>query len=136
MTATARIFDHWPLLAELGNYWILWGSVATYPSTRPSPFSCAIAALEVVDHWYGLFGVNWFHFARSATDGVNSPSTGLDLVNVPISGVAGEDVATVVAGIAWKPTPQLELASGFEFPVSQRTDTLQNRVYMGITLRY
>ena len=40
---------------------------------------------EVVDHWYGLVGVNWFHWMSSGAN-IGSSVTGMDLVSVPASG--------------------------------------------------
>ncbi len=91
---------------------------------------------EVVDHWYGLFGVNWFQTVRSATNGIGAIVTALDLIDIPASGVTGNDFTTAVAGIAWKPSSHFELASGFEFPLTDRTDILHNRAYAEITFRY
>ena len=48
--------------------------------------------VEVFDHWYGLFGVNWFHWMRDAGVGLPIPVTGLDLLNLPVAGAAGTDV--------------------------------------------
>jgi hypothetical protein len=91
---------------------------------------------EVVDHWYGLFGVNWFHWLRSAGANVGSSVTGLDLVNVPAGGVAGSDVVTCLVGLKWKPSRHLEVGSGFEFPLTDREDILRNRLYVDAIFRY
>jgi hypothetical protein len=91
---------------------------------------------EVARGWYGLCGVNWFHWMRSA--GLNSGSTvtALDLINIPVSGVAGDNVVTGLVGVKWKPNPHVELGSGFEFPLTDRTDILRNRLYIDAIIRY
>ncbi len=91
---------------------------------------------EIAQGWYPLCGVNWFHWMRSA--GLNSGSnvTGLDLINIPVTGVAGQNVVTGVVGLKYKPNPHVELASGFEFPLTDRTDILRNRLYVDAIFRY
>jgi hypothetical protein len=91
---------------------------------------------EVADGWYGLLGVNWFHWMRSAGANIGAPVTGLDLINLPVSGVAGDDVVTGVVGTKLKPSRHVELGVGYEFPMSNRTDILENRLYADVTLRY
>jgi hypothetical protein len=91
---------------------------------------------EVVDRWYGLFGVNWYRWMRSANNPVGAPVTGLDLLNIPVTGVAGTNVVTAVVGVKWKPSSHLEIGSGFEFPLTNRTDILHNRLYADVVLRY
>jgi hypothetical protein len=91
---------------------------------------------EVVDHWYGLFGVNWFHWMRNAGVGLQDSVAGLDTMNIPVGNVAGTDVASAVAGIKYKPSSHLELGTGFEIPVTERTDILHNRLYVDLILRY
>lgn len=91
---------------------------------------------EVVNHWYGLVGINWFHWMRSGGVGIPAPVTGLDLINLPIGGIAGKDVVTTVIGAKWKPGAHCELGSGFEFPLTNRTDILHNRLYADVIFRY
>ncbi len=91
---------------------------------------------EVAQGWYGLCGVNWFHWMRSAGLDIGAPVTGLDLLNLPVSGVAGENVVTGLLGLKWKPNPHVEIGSGFEFPLTDRTDVLRNRLYFDAILRY
>jgi hypothetical protein len=89
---------------------------------------------EVVDHWYGVFGTNWFHWMGSG--GLQSSVTALDLIDIPAAGVAGTDVATCAAGIKWKPSNHLEFGTGFEVPLTERTDILRNRLYADLIFRY
>jgi hypothetical protein len=91
---------------------------------------------EVVDRWYGLFGLNWFHTMNSSNLGLVGPITGLDLINLPGADVAGTSVVTGMAGVKFKPSSHLELAAGFEFPLTNRDDILKNRVYADVILRY
>jgi hypothetical protein len=91
---------------------------------------------EFVDRWYGLAGVNWFHWLRSASTPTGIPITGLDLINVPANGVAGADVVTGLVGVKFKPCPGCEIGTGFEFPLTDREDILKNRVYADFIVRY
>jgi hypothetical protein len=91
---------------------------------------------EVVDGIYGLFGINWFHWMQNAKLPTGIPVTGLDLLNLPANGVAGTDVVSGVVGVKLKPSPHCELGTGFEFPLTDRTDILKNRVYADLIFRY
>jgi hypothetical protein len=91
---------------------------------------------EVVDHWYGLFGVNWFHWMNSSNLGLTGPITGLDLIDLPAAGVAGQNVVTGVVGLKWKPSGHLEVATGYEYPMTDNGDILKNRVYADLIFRY
>lgn len=91
---------------------------------------------EIRDGLYLLSGVNWFHWMSNS--GLNSGSsvTGLDILNIPVQGVAGDNVVTGVAGVKLKPSRHLEIGTGFEFPLSNRTDILRNRLYVDFIFRY
>jgi hypothetical protein len=91
---------------------------------------------ELPGHFYPLVGVNWFHWIRNAGNNFTNGITGLDLLNLPTSGVAGTNVVTGVVGAKWKPSGNFELGTGFEFPVTDRTDILRNRVYADVIIRY
>ena len=62
--------------------------------------------------------------------------TGLDLLNLPTGGTAGTNVATAVVGVKWKPSGNIEVGGGFEFPMTDRTDILHNRAYADVVFRY
>ena len=91
---------------------------------------------EVVNHWYGLFGVNWFHWMRNSNNNFTGPIGGLDLINLPAGGVAGSDVVTGMVGVKWKPSGNVEVGTGYEFPFTQNGDILRNRLYVDFILRY
>ena len=91
---------------------------------------------EVVDHIYGLVGLNWYHWMRSSNLNAGAPVTGLDIMNIPITGVAGKNVVTAMVGGKWKPSGNCEIGSGFEFPLTNRTDILKNRLYVDFIFRY
>jgi hypothetical protein len=91
---------------------------------------------ELPGHIYPLAGVNWFHWMRNAGNNFTNGITGVDLINLPTAGVAGTNVVTGIAGVKWKPSGNFELGAGYEFPLTDRTDILHNRVYADAIFRY
>ena len=73
---------------------------------------------------------------RSAGLDATNGLTGLDIVNLPTTGVAGTNVATYVIGARWKPSRHFEVGAGWETPLTQNLDVLQNRVYTDLIVRY
>ena len=131
LTGGAEIFDEGHWLSATGfriptdhN----WGTQLWYWSNQWD--------YEVADGWYGLLGVNWFHWMRSAGVNIGTPVTGLDLMNLPVGGVAGDDVVTGVVGTKFKPNRHVEIGVGYEFPMTNRTDILENRLYADLIFRY
>ncbi|MGD9719852.1 MAG: hypothetical protein AB7O59_01390 [Pirellulales bacterium] len=130
LTGGKQIFDrgHWlsatgfriPLDRNWGTQFWYWSNQWDY---------------EVVDRWYGLLGINWFHW-MSSSNNIGADITGLDLLNVPAGGVAGTNVVSALAGVKWKPRPNVEIGTGFEFPLTNREDILRNRLYVDAILRY
>jgi hypothetical protein len=119
LTGGKQIFDwgHWlsatgfriPLDSNFGTQFWYWSNQWDY---------------ELPGHVYPLIGVNWFHWMKSAGN------------NFTNGGIAGTNVVTGVVGVKWKPNSHVELGSGFEFPLTERTDILQNRVYADLIFRY
>ncbi len=91
---------------------------------------------ELPGHWYPLAGVNWFHYMSSSGLNATNGIGGLDIINLPTYGVAGTNVATGVAGLKWKPTGHFEVGGGYEFPLTNRTDILADRIYFDMIFRY
>lgn len=91
---------------------------------------------EVVDGFYGLVGLNWFHWMNSSALNLGAPVTGLDILNLPSSNVAGTNVVTAMTGVKWKPSAHCEIGTGFEFALTDRTDILRNRLYIDFIVRY
>jgi hypothetical protein len=91
---------------------------------------------ELPGHIYPLVGVNWYHWMRSAGNNFTNGITGLDLLNLPTSGVAGRDAVTSVVGLKWKPSVNVELGGGYEYRLTQNADILNNRVYADVIFRY
>jgi hypothetical protein len=91
---------------------------------------------EVVDGFYGLVGLNWFHFMSSSGLNLGAPVTGLDILNLPNDNVAGTDVVSAMTGVKWKPSAHCEVGTGFEFALSDNRDILRNRLYIDFIVRY
>ena len=91
---------------------------------------------EVVDGFYGLVGLNWFHWMSSSGLDAGAPVTGLDVLNIPNGNAAGTNVVTAMTGVKWKPSAHCEIGSGFEFALTDRTDILRNRLYIDFIVRY
>ena len=131
LTAGKRIFDfgHWlsgagfriPADSNLGTQLFYWSNQWDY---------------QLPNHIYPLVGVNWFHWMRSSPNGFAIPVSGLDLINLPVTNVAGANVVTGVVGAKWKPTGNFEIGSGFEFPLTTHTDIIHNRLYADVIFRY
>ena len=131
LTAGKEIFDNGHWLSATGfripsdsN----WGTQLWYWSNQWD--------YELPNHIYPLAGVNWFHWMRSAGSSIGAPVTGLDLINLPISGIAGANVVSAVVGGKWKPSGNFEVGGGFEVSMSDYTDILQHRVYADVIFRY
>ena len=90
---------------------------------------------QVDDGIYGLVGVNWFHWMRSSGNDFTGNLAELDIMNLPAGDVAGNNVVTGVVGAKWKPGPHCELGSGFEFPLTDRTDILRDRLSVDFIFR-
>ena len=73
---------------------------------------------------------------KSANQDLTGGITALDLINLPASGVAGTNVVTGVVGVRWKPNGHFETGAGYELPLTNRTDILQNRLYADVIFRY
>ncbi|REK09448.1 MAG: hypothetical protein DWQ37_18600 [Planctomycetota bacterium] len=130
LTGGAQIFENAHWLSATGFRIPLnnnWGTQMWYWSNQWD--------YELPNHIYPLAGINWFHFMSSA--GIPAtPFTSLDIIDLPAFNVAGTNVVTGLVGFKWKPSAHCELGTGFEFPLTERTDVLKNRVYADLILRY
>ena len=50
--------------------------------------------------------------------------------------MAGTNVVTSVVGLKWKPSGNFEVGSDIEFPLTNRTDILHNRLYADVSFRF
>jgi hypothetical protein len=87
-------------------------------------------------NWYALAEVNWFNYLGAGTAFDVAPIEGGDLFNLGSVGVAGNDIVTGALGAKYKPSSHLELGAAVEFPITERRDVLDNRLYFDCILRY
>jgi hypothetical protein len=87
-------------------------------------------------NWYALAEVNWFHYLGAGDAFDLAPIEGGDLFNLGTVGVAGNDIVTGALGAKYKPSSHLELGAAIEFPVTERRDVLDNRLYFDCIVRY
>ncbi len=73
---------------------------------------------------------------KSSSSGISGPVAGLDLVDLPATGIAGNNAVTNVIGVKWKPNSHIEAGTGYEYTVTQYSDILTHRVYADLILRY
>jgi hypothetical protein len=71
-------------------------------------------------------GANWFHWMNSSNQGLTGQITGLDLINLPAENGAGSNVVSGLGGVKWKPSGHLEIAVGYEFPLTTNRVILQD----------
>ncbi len=93
---------------------------------------------EIFPSVYGLLELNWFHWMGSG-DGTSFGTTGFeggDLFNLGSSGVSGNDIVTGAIGLRHKHSDALVMGVGFEFPLTDRRDILDNRIYADAIWRY
>lgn len=86
---------------------------------------------------YGLVQFNWFHWLRSGDGDLGTNGfEGLDLINLGSTGVSGNDIVTCALGGKLKPYRNVEAGLGWEFPITERRDILEDRFYADLILRY
>lgn len=90
---------------------------------------------EVVDTWYGLFELNWFHWMNSGR-ALPVSFEGGDLFNLGSTSVTGNDIVTAGIGAKKRFGQMHEIGVGYEVPVTERKDLLQSRIYVDLILRY
>jgi hypothetical protein len=90
---------------------------------------------EFLPKLYGVLEVNWFHWTRSGTI-LPVGFEGNDLFNLGSTGVAGNNIATMAVGSRKKFGSMHEAGIGYEFPLTQRRDILNDRLYVDLLLRY
>ncbi|MCE9607716.1 MAG: hypothetical protein K8U03_22745 [Planctomycetia bacterium] len=91
--------------------------------------------VKVTERIYLLSGVNWFHwFDAGNTLPVNFE--GQDLMNLGASGVGGNDVVTGSLGMRYRFGRMNETGVCWEYPLTERRDLLQSRLYVDLCLRF
>ncbi|MBL8850339.1 MAG: hypothetical protein JNG89_11730 [Planctomycetaceae bacterium] len=90
---------------------------------------------EVIDTWYGLVELNWFHWMQSG-DRLPLSFEGGDLFNLGSTGVAGNDIVTLGLGGKKRFGEMNEIGLAYEIPLTERKDVLQSRLYLDLIIRY
>ncbi len=86
---------------------------------------------------YPLVEANWFHYTEGGNRGLPPAlGEGDGLLNLGTSGVAGNDLVTIAAGVKAIVNKHLDVGVAYERPVSNRKDLLDNRILAEIILRY
>jgi hypothetical protein len=91
---------------------------------------------QLMEKLFAVVELNWFHWLKSGgrLPGVNFE--GGDLFNLGSGDVAGNDIVTMGLGGRVKPTQNTELGLAYEFPLTERKDLLESRLYVDLILRY
>lgn len=86
---------------------------------------------------YPLVEANWFHYTSGGNRGIPAAvGEGDGLLNLGTSGVTGNDIFTVAAGLKAKLNSHIDVGAAYEVPISNRKDLLQSRVTAEMILRY
>jgi len=91
---------------------------------------------QLLEKLYAVLEVNWFHWLQSGDRLPGANFEGGDLFNLGSGDVAGNDIVTLGVGGRVKPTQNSELGVAYEFPLTERKDLLESRVYLDLILRY
>lgn len=86
---------------------------------------------------YPLVECNWYHWVAGGQR-IPNPAVGeIDgLINLGTSGVAGNDLVTVAAGVKAIINCHVETGIAYETPISNRKDFIDNRVLFEVIFRY
>lgn len=90
---------------------------------------------EVKNGWYGVLEANWFHWMNSG-GALPVSFEGGDLFNLGSTDVAGNNIVTMGVGAKKRFGGKHELGVGYEFPLTDRKDILQSRLYLDLIVRF
>jgi hypothetical protein len=112
-----------------------------FPVDRSQNSSFFYTSLHVDRQMFGwlypLAEANWFHWVSGGNHGLPPAlGEGDGLINLGTSGVAGNDLVTVAAGMKAKLGIFTELGAAWEVPVSNRHDLINNRLLIDLIFRY
>jgi hypothetical protein len=86
---------------------------------------------------YPLVEANWFHWTQGGNHGLPPAlGEGDGLLNLGTSGVAGNDLVTVAAGVKAVLSPYVTTGIAYETTVSNRQDLLNDRILFEMIFRY
>lgn len=90
---------------------------------------------KITERFYILSGVNWFHWFEAGS-ALPFDFEGQDLMNLGSSGVAGHDVVTGSLGMRYRFGRMNETGVCWEYPLTDRRDLLQSRLYVDLCVRF
>jgi len=131
-TAGKQLADYYHVLGTFGYQFPL-------DSNQNSSFFYTSLHLDrqVCGWLYPLIELNWFHYAAGGDRGLPPAlGEGDGLLNLGTSGVAGNDLVTLAAGLKAVVSEHLETGVAWEFPISNRKDLIDNRLTFELILRY
>jgi hypothetical protein len=79
---------------------------------------------------------HWYHWLGAGRESFPIGVEGVDLYNFGAPGVAGNDIVTAAMGFRYKPSDHWEMGLGWEVPLTERRDLLNNRLTVDCILRY
>ncbi len=86
---------------------------------------------------YPLVEANWFHYTEGGKRGLPAAlGEGDGLINLGTSGVAGNDLVTIAAGVKAIVNKHLDVGIAYETPISNRKDLIDNRILVEMIFRY
>ena len=85
--------------------------------------------------FYAFSELNWFNYMRDGS-AFAAPIEGGDLFNLGSSGVKGHNLVTNAWGLKVKPNRNIESGVAFEFPLTERRGTLDNRLTADFIIRF
>ncbi len=84
-----------------------------------------------------LVELNWYHWTDGGNRGLPAAlGEGDGLINFGTSGVAGNDLVTVAAGVKAQLSDHLEVGVAYETPISNREDLIDHRIIAQVIFRY
>lgn len=84
---------------------------------------------------YYVSEASWWHWTRSAKEGLPLGVAGQDLFNLSATNVTGNDLITKNFGFKYKPSRNVEMGIAYEFPLTGRDDVLRDRIQLDLILR-
>jgi hypothetical protein len=96
--------------------------------------------VRVTSDWYLFTDIVWWHWLNDGD--TNNPGTlplnaaGQDIFNLPTNSVVGNNLVTQMVGVKYKPSRNYEFGFGYEFPLTEYNDVLDDRWQVDLIFRY
>ncbi len=127
--------------AELGGWHAVSASGLLLPADRSAESSLWFWSSHLSHaigrtNFHVLGELNWFHWLGAGESDFPLSIEGGDIFNLGSLGVAGNDIVTGALGFRYKPSDRLEIGMAWEIPLTDRRDTLDNRLTVDCIVRY